>query len=52
MQCTDSTVPDQSLNSADLRVDTHARMHVHTHTQEHTCDGSVSLNDSRIWNES
>jgi hypothetical protein len=47
MQCTDSTVPDQSLNSADLRVDTHACMHAHahTHTQEHACDGSVGLSE-------
>jgi len=39
MQCTDSTVPDKSLNSADLRVDTHACMYVHTHTHTHMTAG-------------
>jgi len=44
MQCTNITVPDQSLNSAGLRVNTHACMlarahtdtHTHTHTHTHT----------------
>jgi len=53
MQCTNITVPDQSLNSAGLRVNTHACMlarahtdtHTHTHTQVHTFKGSVTLSE-------